>query len=54
MQTKIPCPVCGKHWFAEECDCDICEYCGVDSVFSDSKVDLSTDLLKYMYKVWFE
>ena len=28
MQTKIACPVCGKYQFEEECDYDICEYCG--------------------------
>ncbi len=32
----------------------ICPYCGADSVFSDSKVDITPELLKYMYKVWFE
>ena len=152
MHTKIPCPVCGKYQFEEECDYDICEYCGwendsyteeggantlsleeykerykmylalnpdykwkqhgfppvsdkekcrywlatkkdiesshkcgcffcskifdsseiskyrqakngenaiypycgVDSVFPDSKVDITPELLKYMYKIWFE
>ena len=32
----------------------ICPYCGVDSVFPDSKIEITPELLKYMYKIWFE
>ena len=32
----------------------LCPFCGVDSILPDHKVDLSTDLLEEMYKVWFE
>ncbi len=31
----------------------ICPFCGVDSILPDNKVDLSTELLEDMYKVWF-
>lgn len=32
----------------------ICPFCGVDSILPDNTVDLSTDLLEAMHKVWFE
>lgn len=28
MPNKVICPVCGKYEFQNECDFDICEYCG--------------------------
>ena len=32
----------------------VCPFCGVDSVLPDNKVELSTDLLEDMHKIWFE
>jgi len=28
MENEIICPVCGKYSFSEECDYDICKFCG--------------------------
>ena len=52
MKRRITCPVCGKYQFREECDYDICEYCGWENedYFDEggaNKLSLSEYKLRY-------
>lgn len=42
----------GEHHLAVK-DCAICPNCGIDSVLPDSKVSLTTEMLKEMCQYWF-
>ncbi len=55
MPNKVICPVCGKYEFQNECDFDICEYCGWenDDCFEEGGANaLSLTKYKKRYKIY--
>ena len=55
MPTKVICPVCGKTEFQEECNYDICKYCGWenDDCFEEGGANiLSLTEYKKRYKIY--
>ena len=51
MEKKISCPVCGKYDFREECDYEICPYCGWENGNSDTIYHPNGDLTIADYRL---
>ena len=54
MKKKISCPVCGKYDFREECDYEICPYCGWENGNSDTIYHPNGDLTIADYRLRYE